>query len=468
MNSPSEFFRPLGSTGLLCHPLGFGCYRIADGNAEHESALRNYLDRGGNLIDTSANYTDGQSEILVGRVVKSYPRDQVIVVTKAGYIQGQNMRLAQSQSFPEVVEYGEGIWHCIHPEFLETQISFSSQRLDLESIDVFLLHNPEYFLSHQARHKPLDAADHTEFYRRIGQAFRFLEEQVHRGKIRWYGISSNNFGLSPSQPEQTSVERCLSEAEKITPDHHFRVIQLPLNLYESGGALIKNNSGETVLEFCQRRGLGVLANRPLNASSDNRLIRLADFAKPGEKAPAQAELVALLNPLRQHERTLANGLGVPSMAGRGAGLTEMLEQIVPQVSSVDHWEQVVGRHVIAPLQDWIEENGRTYGNNVLWGSWLQEFFPLLHATFEEIERFVQAQQQSESDAVRTRLYQAGYPKSSESLSQIALRLLTSLNGLSCVLVGMRRTTYVQDAFQILHSPSLNALPVLEKFQKHLS
>ena len=466
MTSPSDF-RPLGSTGLACHRLGFGCYRIADGNAEHESALRNYLERGGNLIDTSANYTDGQSEVLVGRVVKSYPRDQVIVVTKGGYIQGQNMRLAQSRLFPEVVEYGEGIWHCIHPDFLETQISFSSQRLELESIDVFLLHNPEYFLSHQANHKPLDAADHNEFYRRIGQSFRFLEEQVHRGKIRWYGISSNNFGLSPSQPEQTSVARCLAEAEKIAPEHHFRVIQLPMNLYESGGALMKSNSGETVLEFCQRRGIGVLVNRPLNASSGNRLIRLADFARSGEQAPGKTELAALLDPLRQHERTLSNGLGVSSMAGLGAGLTDMLEQIVPQVSSVDHWEQVVGRHVIAPLQRWIEENGRTYGNNILWGSWLQEFFPLLHATFEEIERFVQAQQQSGSNAVRARLYKAGFPESSESLSQIALRLLTSLDGLSCVLVGMRRTTYVQDAFQCLRSPSLDALTVLEKFQKHL-
>jgi aryl-alcohol dehydrogenase-like predicted oxidoreductase len=468
MNSPSEITRALGSTDLQCHPLGFGCYRISDGNVEHEAALRTYLQRGGNLIDTSANYTDGQSEILVGRVLKAYPRDRVIVVTKGGYIQGQNMRLAESQTFPEVVKYGEGIWHCIHPEFLETQISFSSQRLQLDTIDVFLLHNPEYFLSHQAHHKPLDAADHHEFYRRIGQAFRFLEEQVRRGRIRWYGVSSNNFGLPTSQPERTSVERCLSEAERIATDHHFRVIQLPMNLYESGGALIKGDSRETVLEFCQRRGIGVLVNRPLNAFSNDRLIRLADFARPGETAPGKNELASLLNPLRLHEQTLSDGLGVPSIAGRGAGLSDMLQQIVPQVSSVEHWEQVVGRHIITPLQQWIEENGRVYGNNTSWGSWLQEFFPLLHATFEEIERFVQAQQQSGSDAVRARLYQAGYPTSSESLSQIALRLLTNLPGLSCVLVGMRKTNYVQDSFQCLRSPLLDALPVFEKFCQPLS
>ena len=377
------------------------------------------------------------------------------------------MRLAESQTFPKVVKYGEGIWHCIHPEFLETQYRFRASGFELDTINVFLLHNPEYFLSHQAHHKPLDAADHDD-----STAASVRRSVFWRSKFGAAGSGGWNqlkqLWFSPSQPERTSVERCLTEAEKITPKHHFRVIQLPMNLYESGGALIKGNSKETVLEFCQRRGIGVLANRPLNAFRSNRLIRLADFTQLGEAAPGRNELAALLNPLRLHEQILSDGLGVASMAGRGAGLSGMLAQIVPQVSSVDHWEQVVGRHVISPLQQWIEENGRVHGNNVFWGSWLQEFFPLLHATFEEIERFVQAQQQSGSDAVRARLYEAGYPKSSESLSQIALRLLTSLDGLSCVLVGMRRTTYVADAFQCLSPPSLDALPILEKFQKQLS
>ena len=53
--SEAAMQRPLGSTGLRCFPLGFGCYRVADGNAAHEMALRAYLQRGGNLIDTSAN-----------------------------------------------------------------------------------------------------------------------------------------------------------------------------------------------------------------------------------------------------------------------------------------------------------------------------------------------------------------------------------------------------------------------------
>src|SRR3990167_1549006 len=98
--------RPLGSTGLECHPLGFGCYRVMEGNATHEAALRMYLERGGNLIDTSTNYGDGRSEQLVGKVLQDVPRDQAILVTKGGYIQGQNLALAMERKFPEVVEYG--------------------------------------------------------------------------------------------------------------------------------------------------------------------------------------------------------------------------------------------------------------------------------------------------------------------------------------------------------------------------
>src|SRR5262249_39841278 len=140
-------YRPLGATGLACHPLGFGCYRVALGNEEHERALRSYLDGGGNLIDTSANYVDGLAEQLVGAVLADRDRSGVIVVTKGGYIQGQTLELARQRNFPEVVYYGEGIWHSIHPEFLATQVERSLDRMRLRKSDVYLLHNPEYFLT---------------------------------------------------------------------------------------------------------------------------------------------------------------------------------------------------------------------------------------------------------------------------------------------------------------------------------
>src|SRR5262245_32153271 len=82
--------RHLGSTPLLCAPLGFGGYRIARARGEHREAMLRYLTSGGNLLDTSSNYGLGDSELLCGEVLREVPRDSVIVVTKAGYIQGQN------------------------------------------------------------------------------------------------------------------------------------------------------------------------------------------------------------------------------------------------------------------------------------------------------------------------------------------------------------------------------------------
>src|SRR5712692_4666153 len=241
--------RPLGETGLSCHPLGFGCYRVGDGNPLHAEALAQYFDRGGNLIDTSANYMDGDSEVLVGRILRDRPRNGVIVVTKGGYIQGRNMALAEERGFPEVVKYGEGLWHSIHPEFLETQVRLSLERMQLEYADVYLLHNPEYYLEDIAHRRAVTPADHDEFYRRVAEAFRFLEGQVEKGKIRWYGVSSNNYPLPCSAPTHTSVARTLAAAESVSPRHHFRVVQLPLNMYESGAVLERNSAGETALEF---------------------------------------------------------------------------------------------------------------------------------------------------------------------------------------------------------------------------
>ncbi len=454
--------RPLGSTGLQCHPLGFGCYRIGDGTPAHAEALTAYLDRGGNLIDTSANYMDGESEALVGKALADRPRDGVIVVTKGGYIQGRNMALAEQQDFPETVKYGDGLWHSIHPEFLETQVRLSLERLQLDHADVYLLHNPEYYLEEIAHHRALAPSDHDEFYRRVGEAFRFLEGQVEKGKIRWYGVSSNNYALPASAPAHTSVARTLAAAESVSRDHHFRVVQLPLNLYESGGAL-EPESGKTVLEFCREKGLGVLANRPLNAYHQNHLVRLADFLPPGAKAPGQDDLRALLRPLAEHEQKLAGELGGSLLGGSrtAPGIAASLLDIVPQIRSVAHWEQAAGPHVIRPIQGWLAQCRQALSSRPGWEEWHGEFLRRINAAFEGIHRHLSTAQQEASDQVRVELAQAGYPPSGESLSRLALNVLLGLEGLSCVLVGMRRPEYVEDAMGAVSLERVDSLQVLK-------
>ena len=457
-------YHNLGDTGLACHPLGFGSYRISQGNREHETALRAYLDRGGNLIDTSANYADGLSETLIGTVLRDHPREEVIVVTKGGYIQGQNMELAQRRNFPEVVYFGEGIWHCIHPEFLETQIQRSLERMGLQHVDIYLLHNPEYYLTEKEYHGGPTAQDHEEFYRRIREAFRFLESQVDSGAIRWYGISSNNYGLSRSEPTMTSVSRCLEEARSIRREHHFRIIQLPMNLYESGGALEQNNNGKTVLEFCRQERLGVLINRPLNAFYNERMIRLADFIQPGQKPPDSEALKAVLKPLRDHEQRLAEEFRVPLVEG-DKGLAGVVEELIPRLQSPTDWERSAGPNVIRPMQSWLRERKQSLSGDAKWEAWQRDFIEHINSLFEEIGRFLSFKKQSVSDTVRTRLYAAGYPETKETLSQMAMNVLTNLPGLDCILNGMRRTHYVEDAMGVPDLAPVDGLSILRNFHR---
>ena len=89
--------------------------------------------------------------------------------------------------------------------------------------------------------------------------------------------------------------------------------------------------------------------------------------------------------------------------------------------------------------------------------WLEQFLPLINGALEGVQRHLQAGQQAVSDEVRVAVAQAGYPPAGESLSRLALNVLLGLDGLSCVLVGMRRAAYVEDA---LGAVGLDRVPSL--------
>ena len=63
---PSTSFRVLGRTGLTVSALGFGAYRVDSRSPEHRRALEEALKSGCNLVDTSTNYADGESEGGIG------------------------------------------------------------------------------------------------------------------------------------------------------------------------------------------------------------------------------------------------------------------------------------------------------------------------------------------------------------------------------------------------------------------
>jgi len=272
--------------------ISFGTYRTTFANPIHYEALNYALDSGINYIDTSSNYMYGEAEVLIGESLKGRDRDDFTIVTKGGYIQGPNMqRVQEGWNVEDMVEYNPECFHSISPMFLEDQIENSLKRLQVDSIDVYLLHNPEYYLMHalggSATDEDIDT-HHKVMQERIKKAFSFLEEMVKVGKIKAYGISSNSFSKKENDYHFLEYKHLVDYAKEIAGDeHNFKVIQLPINMYEKDGI--------NTAKWAHENSLEVHVNRPLNAFYMGGMLRLASYDKCGEFDELHKEIAKIDN-----------------------------------------------------------------------------------------------------------------------------------------------------------------------------
>ena len=449
----------LGRTGWSISPVGFGGYRVNDHEPAHADALKLALRMGCNLIDTSTNYTDGGSERLVGRILAeqfasgALNRDEIVVVSKAGYVQGENMTLAverarKGQPFPEMVEYNENCWHCISPEFLAEQLTRSLARLRLQQLDVFLLHNPEYFLK--------TAPDHAEYYRRLKQAFAYLETEVKKGRIQYYGISSNTFPEAKEADDYTSLETVweLALSHELGPQNHFAVIQFPLNLFESGAAFEENNTGRTVAALALDKKLGTLVNRPLNAFTDNRMIRLADFPAHVGEGVSDRFRAAMTRTTDLESRYKGKAIVPTQQIAWG----HVLKENFGRLAEVTRWKEIL-EYQILPTRDNALAVLATNG----FSDWCSEYRSASEELFAAFTALLESETAIQSKGIAARLDRAAPALSTSStLSRKAIRVYRSIPGINCVLVGMRRPEYVQDAMTL--EPALSAREAIEAFK----
>lgn len=453
--------------------LGFGCYRIDYRVEEHRKSLEKAILDGVTLIDTSANYADGKSEILVGQVVSKLieedkiKREDLTVVTKAGYIQGSNYKTAlarkdEGKPFSEVVEYAERLWHCIHPDFLQHQIDEQLGRLKMDYVDVYLLHNPEYFLG-WAEHEgmKLEAA-REEYYRRIKIAFAFLEEKVKDGVIKSYGISSNSFPGLHNEYNFTSLEKVLQIANEINSDNNFKCIQLPFNLIESGAALNKNqaNGTKTILELAKENSLEVLINRPLNAITAKGLLRLADFEVTGSYVEIdfvkQNKLVMLMEQDIIEEKLVDMQSGEDlEKAKKFLSFGKLIDENWKFFGTLEHFNDNI-EYNIAPRINFLTD----FFNNQVEDESAKEFFAKYLAESYKLFNFISTYYKINANSRNAKIHNiinSIIPEEyhSLSLSQKTLLLIASTEGVSTALIGARKEKYVDDAAKIL---SLKKLP----------
>jgi aryl-alcohol dehydrogenase-like predicted oxidoreductase len=159
-------------------------------------------------------------------------REQVIVATKGGYITFDGGVPADPRAWFEDHYVKTGIVapadlvdgsHCMTPKYIGAMLELSRKNLNLETIDIYYIHNPE---------TQLEAVDRKEFLKRIAAIFTFLEGAVAAGKIGVYGAATwNGFRAAQTERGWLSLDELMRVAREVGGDaHHFRAIQLPYNL----------------------------------------------------------------------------------------------------------------------------------------------------------------------------------------------------------------------------------------------
>ncbi len=239
--------------GLQVSTLGLGTYlgpMDEKTDASYTRAIEEALSGGINFIDTSLNYRHQRSERAIGQALSGRARDEVVICTKAGYLVPDAIP-TRSLRREDIVA---GM-HCLAPAFLSDQLDRSRRNLGIETVDVFYLHNPET----QLGHVPEDV-----FYNRIREAFAGLEQLVASGAVRFYGTATWDGFRKGRAAGALSLSKLHSLAREVGGDgHHFRFIQLPVNLSMMEALSKPLKDGRTVLELAPELGITVVSSASL-------------------------------------------------------------------------------------------------------------------------------------------------------------------------------------------------------------
>ncbi|HEY5265740.1 MAG TPA: aldo/keto reductase [Acidimicrobiales bacterium] len=204
----------LGRTGMKVSPLCLGAMMFgAWGNTDHDDSvaiIHRALDAGINFIDTADVYSQGESEVIVGKALSSVDRSRVILATKVHGNMGDDPN-AQGNSRRWIIA------ECEH----------SLRRLGTDYIDLYQIHRPD------------ESVD-------IDETLGALSDLEHAGKIRAFG--SSTFPAEQIVEAQWVAEKRGRE--------RFRTEQPPYSLLVRG---IERD----VLPVAQTYGMGVIPWSPL-------------------------------------------------------------------------------------------------------------------------------------------------------------------------------------------------------------
>ena len=256
-------YRILGRSGCVVSTLALGTLSFGRESSEDVSReqLDQYVEVGGNLIDTADVYLAGVSEEIIGRWLKTKSvafREELVVATKGRFSSGGNG------------PNNEGLSR----KHLDVALTASLRRLQLETIDLYQVHG----------YDPLTPIEET---------LRFLDDAVRMGKVRYVGLS--NF-------TGWQIQKAIDVAT-------FNHLSVPVSLQPQYNLLVRELEWE-ITPACAAEGLSLLPWSPLGGGwltgKYRRDERPKGATRLGEKLDGGAEEFDRRNPQQRTWDVLAS------------------------------------------------------------------------------------------------------------------------------------------------------------------
>jgi D-threo-aldose 1-dehydrogenase len=258
--------------GLGGAPLGDLFVRLSDDDAD--AVLRAAWDAGVRYFDTAPEYGHGQSEHRVGRFLRTVPREELVLSTKAGRL----LRVPRGRVDPGFWVGGlpfEGYFDYGYDGVMRSYED-SLQRLGLTRVDIVLVHDLD--LRHHGDERTVNT--HLDALETGGM--RALEELRRAGDIRAVGAGVNDLGTIPRFLERVDLD--------------LFIVAMPYTL-------LHQEALDEELPLCEERGVGVVVGAPFQSG-----ILAGDPAyNYGDAPPEIVERVERL-------RAVCAGHGVPLAA----------------------------------------------------------------------------------------------------------------------------------------------------------
>ena len=218
--------------------LSIGLYQGPD-NDEVDQYLFDVIEHafkiGISNFDVAPNYRNTRSELVLGRMLKKIKSENIFITTKGGFVpfDFSDATINESDyihtnyintSLTTINTFDFYHFQSFDPRYLEHEFNLSLQRLNVDKIDLYYLHNPEYLLAR---------VDKETFLKQMNSVYFWLKQKIDNKQILNFGISTWDGFFYEDANKRLQMIDFIDLAVKHNIMDHFKAIQFPFNILKT-------------------------------------------------------------------------------------------------------------------------------------------------------------------------------------------------------------------------------------------